>query len=245
MSHASYAICPHFGAHSDPVSTFETSPFPQLGEVSKALTGGKQRGGARNRANRESYALTAANISNLRAAKGHAEWIGQPFTRMITIHWESAGVPLVNMVQATSRFVDLLSKTLARHGCETTWLWVLENGDDKGGHCHLLAHVPADLVQIVTDRQKRWLRRITGKPYKKDVIFSRPVGLLLGLEESNPDLHAINLEVAFGYMCKGAPQDVLNAAGIIRAHQKNGRVIGRRCSTSQNIGPKARRGVGY
>ena len=40
-------------------------------------------------------------------------------------------------------------KATARHGTSSAWLWAHENvpgnGHDKGGRCHLLAHVPADL----------------------------------------------------------------------------------------------------
>jgi hypothetical protein len=81
---------------------------------------------------------------------------------MITIHWEAAGVPLDGMARATGRFLDLLTKTLARHGSRTTWLWVHENGEEKGGHCHILLHVPDHLVPRLTGSQKGWLRLITG-----------------------------------------------------------------------------------
>ena len=98
------------------------------------LPRGRGRGGARNRCNRESHALTAAQIANLRAAERHSARIGLPFTRMITIHWEAAGVPLSGMVKATGRFTDLLGKLLARHGNLSAWHWLLENGENKGGH---------------------------------------------------------------------------------------------------------------
>src|SRR4029078_7652317 len=55
------------------------------------------RGGARNSADRESDALTAAQIGNLKAATRHAQTIGLPFPRMISIHWQAAGVPLASM----------------------------------------------------------------------------------------------------------------------------------------------------
>ena len=204
------------------------------------------RGGARNRADRQSHALTAAQIGNLKAAERHADKIGLPFTRMISIHWQAAGVPLAGMSKATGHYTDLMAKALARHGSGTAWLWTHENAPgnrhDKGGHCHLLAHVPADLVPVVTRLQRGWLRRITGQPYRARVIHSEPIGGRLGLEVGNPDLHAVNLAVAFGYLCKGAPQAVLDSAGIDRAHAPGGRVIGKRCGTSQNIGVTARKG---
>jgi hypothetical protein len=202
------------------------------------------RGGARNRADRESHALTAAQIGNLKAAQRHAEKIGLPFTRMISIHWQASGVPLAGMARATGRFTDLMAKTLARHGTGTAWLWTHENvtGNchDKGGHCHLLAHVPADLVPVVTALQRGWLRRITGQPYRARVIHSKPIGGRLGLETGNPDLHAVNLKMALAYVLKGASPEAASQFDLER-WERGGRVIGKRCGTSQNIGARARK----
>lgn len=198
------------------------------------------RGGARNRAGRESFALNVAHVANLTAATAHADAIGLPFTRMISIHWEAAGVPLAGMAKATGRFTDLMAKTLARYGTRTAWLWVHENGDGKGGHCHLLAHVPADRVSSLTGLQRGWLRRITGKPYRARVIHSKPIGGRLGLEAGNPDLHAINLEAALAYVLKGASSEAASKFALDRL-EPGGRVIGKRCSTSQNIGARARK----
>jgi hypothetical protein len=199
------------------------------------------RGGARNRADRESHALTAAQIGNLKAAERHAEKIGLPFTRMISIHWQAAGVPLAGMAKATGRFTDLMAKALARHGSGTAWLWTHEGGEGKGGHCHLLAHVPAAFVPVLMRLQKGWLRKITGKPYRARVIHSRPIGGRLGLEVGNPDLHASNLEAALAYLLKGASPEAASRCGIGRL-EPGGHIIGKRCGTSQNIGAKARQG---
>ena len=198
------------------------------------------RGGARNRADRESHALTAAQIGNLMAAERHAALIGLPFTRMISIHWQAAEVPLEGMAKATGRFVDLMAKTLARHNSGTAWLWVHENCGPKGGHVHLLAHVPGDLVCAITRLQRGWLRRITLHSYRARVIYSRPIGGRLGLETGNPELHAINLEAALAYQLKGANPEAASQFALERL-EPGGRVIGKRCGTSQNIGAKARR----
>jgi hypothetical protein len=207
--------------------------------VAAFSAGGTGRGGARNRADRESHALTAAQIGNLTAATAHADAIDLPFTRAICIHWESAGIPLEAIAKATRRFLDLLTKWLARLNCRTAWLWVHEGGDGKGGHCHLLAHVPPEHVKVLTGHVKGWLRRITGKPYRKDVIYSRPIGKLLGAEVSNPADHAINLESALAYVLKGASPKAASHFGLERL-EPGGRVIGKRCGTSQNIGSTSR-----
>jgi hypothetical protein len=110
---------------------------------------------------------------------------------------------------------------------------------DKGGHCHILVYVPAALVSLVMGLQRRWLRRITGKPYRSRVIHSRPIGGRLGLEIGNPDLHTINLQSALSYVLKGASQEAAAQSNLERL-EPGGRVIGKRCGTSQNIGAKAR-----
>src|SRR3546814_12785741 len=117
---------------------------------------------------------------------------------MISIHWQAAGVPLAVMAKATGRFTDLMAKALARHGSGTAWLWTHENvpgnGHDKGGHCPMLAYVPADLVPVVNALQRGWLRRIHGQPYRARVVHSKPIGGRRGLDAGNPDLHALQLE---------------------------------------------------
>lgn len=250
-------------------TTFETSRFAGFGDVSNSrphrhlranppilqtgpplaisnlplggavpLPRSKGRGGARNRADRESEALTTKQVANLIAATAHARAIGLPFTRMITIHWQSAGVPLAKMVWATGRFVDLLCKAIARFGSRTAWLWVHEGGREKGGHCHLLAYVPAAFVARLKRLQMRWLRLITDRSYKNKVIHSKPIGGRLGLEISNPQLHAANLVTALSYHLKGLIPE--QASGIsLPKLEPGGRVIGKRCGTSQNIGRKA------
>jgi len=159
---------------------------------------------------------------------------------MLTIHWEAAGTPLAGMPKATGRFLDLMTKALARHDSATAWLFVHENGERKGAHCHLLAHVPPHLVTVVTGLQRGWLRRITGKPYRARVIRSKPIGGRLRVESGNPELHAINLDAALAYILKGACPDAASRFHLDRL-EAGGRVIGKRCGTSQNVGAAARK----
>lgn len=226
--------------HNDPHSgTPGAMNYLSLG-VPAISAKGTGRGGARNRADRESQALTAEQVGNLLMAAGHAAAIGLPFNRMISIHWQTAGVPLAQMAKATGRFTDLMSKCIARHGSRTAWLWVHENGDEKGGHCHLLTHVPVRLVPVVTAAQRRWLKAITGQPYRARTILSRPIGGTLGLEAGNPGLHAANLGAALSYVIKGADGDAAAQFNLTRL-EPGGRIIGKRCATSQNIGAAARK----
>lgn len=196
-------------------------------------------GGARNHSCRESYALRRAQVENLLAATSHACKVGLPFNRMITVHWEAAGIPLRGMAQATGHFIDLLSKTVARNGGRIAWAWVHEGGDKKGGHAHILVHVPEHVIDVVTRLQKGWLRAITGVAYRRGVIRTKPIGPRRGVEMSNPPLHQENLNSAVFYILKGCAIHVAEEVGVRRL-EPGGRVIGKRCGTSQNIGPKAR-----
>jgi hypothetical protein len=200
-------------------------------ECASRFTDQPKHGGVRNRADRVSEALTAAQVANLQAAVTHAGLIGLPFTRMITVHWERAGLPFAGMARATYRYLDYLGKALARHGAATTWVWVHENGPNKGGHAHILAHVPADLVPKIAKLQRGWLRRITGTPYRAKVILSRPIGGHLGVEVTSPDLHAVNLAEALDYVLKGADAEAHHQLGLQR-QEPGGRVIGKRCGVS-------------
>jgi hypothetical protein len=201
----------------------------------------RQHGGARNSGQRTSGALTSAQVGNIIAAAGYAWATGMHLTRMVTIHWEQAGVPLSEMGSATTRFLKLLGKALARHGCKSTYVWVHESGHGKGHHGHYLLHVPPELVPMLTRLQPRWVKEISGaKKIGAGVIKSLSIGRRLGIEHSNPELYMVNLEATVAYICKAAPQDVLDAHRVGRAHEPGGHIIGKRCGTSQNIGAKAR-----
>lgn len=199
-----------------------------------------RKGGARNRRDRESNHLTGQQVANLIAASEFALLIGLPLNRMITIHWQAAGLPLNKMALATGRFLDLACKTIARRGGRTSWIFVHEGGLQKGGHCHILIHVPAESMAPLIRLQKRWLKTITGKPYRKNVIYGVPVGGRRGLDLNNSKLYRENFYAALAYMIKGTTEDVAKTLGLART-EDGGLVIGKRCGTSQNIGQKARR----
>lgn len=217
-------------------------PRPYIGVAPEMARKPSNRGGARNSAFRETLALTAEQVAGLKAATVQASVLGLPFTRMISVHWQAAGVSLDGMTAATGRYLDLLAKAIRRHGFRTAWLWVHENGDGKGGHCHVLAHVPPSLIRRVTVLQKSWLKAITGRAYKRGVVCSRPIGGRVGLETGNPALHAVNLDSALSYVLKGADNTAAKQEKLTR-REPGGRIIGKRCGVSQNIGPKARKAL--
>lgn len=191
-------------------------------------------GGARNRADRESYGLTAAQLRKLCAAAARSVTLDLIPNRMITIHWERAGVPLDGMAEATGRFLDSLSRAIRRRGFSVAYIWVHENGPAKGAHCHILTRVDPSLVPVLTRLQRGWIERISGAKYRKATILSRPVGGLLGLETSNPALLAVNAEAALRYILKGTTPEIAQAFGLDRS-ERGGRILGKRCGISQTL----------
>ena len=82
---------PGFGEVSNLAGQPQPPGFPSIPTdgtdvAANYLSIGVRRGGAHNRAGRESYELFVRQCDNLIAAARHATDIGLPLTRMITIH---------------------------------------------------------------------------------------------------------------------------------------------------------------
>ncbi len=192
-------------------------------------------GGARNRADRTSDGLTAKQVEHIIAAAQTAWRIGFPFNCHVTIHWEKMGVTDDRAAAATGALLTLVRDWLRKQGLPFAYAYVRENGDGKGSHVHILAHLPPG-ARWGYQRSRRWLEGITERPYRQGAIETRRVRGTIGGRVVLPDLYAENLGVVVGYVAKGAPQEFLGAMGIIRAHEPGGRIIGKRVGWSQNIG---------
>lgn len=192
-------------------------------------------GGARNRADRASDGLTHRQCQRIIGAAYRASAIGLAFNRFVTIHWELAGIGDARAAWATGRFIKLASDWLATRGGRFAWAWVRENGDGKGSHVHILLHVPPALARGFAAMQRRWLKRITSKPYRPGTIKSERVGGSLRAAETVPEHYAANLDAALAYVLKGASPDAARALGLERL-EAGGRVIGKRSAVSQNAG---------
>ncbi|MEA1619214.1 hypothetical protein SOQ14_09830 [Erythrobacter sp. T5W1-R] len=153
--------------------------------------------------------------------------MGRPFNRFLTVHWEAAGLKDREAMAATTAFLKYLREWL---GGATAYIWTRENGGGKGSHLHILAHYP-ESRKASGRLPMRWVERITGNPYKRGVIFSEPIA---AARQPNSALYAENLHVVLAYILKGLEPDAAVSLGI--EHEYGGRVIGKRCGTSRNIG---------
>lgn len=193
-----------------------------------------QHGGARNSGSRTSDCLTEKQARHLIAAACEAERQGKPFNRHITIHWEAAGVPDDKAMAATTAFLKAVRDWT---GGKAAYLWVRENGKGKGSHVHILAHVAAE-KRWHGPRVQRWIARISGQPYSKRSILTRRI---MGCDDPTGELYRANLAAVLAYVLKGVDADTAIALGI--AHQAGGRVIGKRCGWSRNIGAKRKASI--
>jgi len=199
-------------------------------------------GGARNRADRVSFALTQAQVENTIDAAWFALSAGVPFNRHITVHWQHAGIPDEAAAAATGAFIKLMSQFLQKRGERFAYVWVRENdeGDgQKGSHVHILAYVRPGVAAAFTARQRRWLRRITGKPYRAGVIHTARIGGTLRAATAAPEVYRINLAKIVAYILKGATAGVAASLGLARSRE-GGRVVGKRAGQSQILrqGPR-------
>lgn len=175
--------------------------------------------------------------ANIIEAAQFAATIGLPFNRHLTIHWEQAGVPDCRAARATGRFLKLAGDWLNKRGKTIAWAWVRENGDGNGSHVHILLYLPAGVT--LGNMQRRWLRSITDMPYSASTIRTARIGGTAGAAQMAPAAYQANLAAIVGYVLKGTSARAARDLWLERL-DPGGRVIGRRASTSQNIGRTAR-----
>lgn len=197
-------------------------------------------GGKRLRAGRTSDALTLRQANAVIDAAYRAMRHGQPFNRHVTIHWQAAGVDDAHAAKATGDLIKLASDWLRTKGIARAWAWVRENdyGDgSKGSHVHILLHCPKAVP--IGRMWRRWLRKITGRPYRKGVLHTSRIGGVLNSHDTSLDHYQTNLNTVLAYVVKGVSQAHAAKMGLPR-QEAGGRIIGKRAGWSQNIGTKAR-----
>ena len=211
-------------------------------------------GGSRNRRDRETRFLSKVQAENIAAAAGHALRLGFPLNRHVTWHLEKSGVAPDDGAKAIGRFLKLHRQFLASRGQPFACLWVREDDDgdrSKGAHVHILMHVPSAAAPFVTRRQRRWVRKATGKPYRVGSLHTSRIGGKVRTAETLPGLYRHNLAAVLAYVLKGAEpgandtlrecENPLVASLALSRHSEGGRVIGKRCGWTENIGAAVRK----
>ena len=163
--------------------------------------------------------------------------IGKPLTRHLTVRLEQQGISDADAVKAIGRLITLLRDHVRKTaGGKIAYIWSREHGAIIGGHVHILLHLPAGYVWQGQPVQ-RWIARISGRRYKKGAIKTTRVGGTAKAHEQNPGLYLANLADVVGYLIKGTCPNA-GAALELERIKAQGRVIGKRCGRSQNVGAK-------
>lgn len=194
-----------------------------------------KRGGRRLRPTLTSDALGIEEAARIMAGLETARDIQLPLNRFITIHWERQGVPIGQRAKATARYLKLARDALRASGQPFAYLAVRENdsGDgSKGDHVHILAHLPRG--RSLGHLQRRWIARISGKPYRQGVILTRRVAGFANAAWTAPESFEANLAAVARYVLKGGSEGAGEALGLWRSGE-GGRVTGQRLWISRNL----------
>ena len=187
---------------------------------------------------RRSTALRSKECENLLLAADHASRIGRPLNRMLTVHFDAAGI--ADPVKAIGQLLKLMGDWLRCNNTVVTAVWVREAGSTKGEHVHILLSVPPPILRSFTRMQRGWFKKI-GAAWKRGVYLSRPIGSShkLAFSEAGSDLYKQALTGALHYLLKGADAQARAIHGISKCGD-GGELWGKRCSTTENIGRAAR-----
>jgi len=193
-------------------------------------------GGSRNSRDRASDCLTPAQCKAMIAAAGYSQRLGFPFNRHWTIHYQKADVADTQATAFIGRLLKLARDYAARNKAPFTAIWARENGDGKGGHVHILLHLPTALS--LKGRTRKWVR-LAGGICRPGVSVIKAVGGRLSSADIGDAHYCHNVAIVEGYLLKGASVATGRALGL-RLYGETGRVIGKRCGWTQNIGQSAR-----
>lgn len=193
-------------------------------------------GGARNRADRVSAYLSEHQVQGLIDAAIYAAATGRAFNRHWTVHYERAGISDAEGAQFVTRLLSAVRRSLKQQGVELAAIWVRENGPGKGGHVHIVMHIPAAIH--LRNRTRRWIVS-AGGTYRSKVSKMRSIAGRLDRAEHDPDLYWSNAEAVLAYVLKAADPLVGEAMELPRSG-KGGEVIGKRAGWTQNIGQSIR-----
>ena len=170
--------------------------------------------------------------SEPRSRRPIIERIGLAFNRHWTVHYEMAGIAEHDGAAFVGRLLSLARKKVRRDGGELAALWVRENGDGKGGHVHILLHLP--LGMTLRNCTRRWIKAAGGTPARRASKVRTIVGSI-GNGQPGGERYRANADAVLAYLLKGADGQTARSLGLRRLGE-GGPIIGKRAGWTQNIG---------
>ena len=180
-------------------------------------------------------------------ARQHSERIGLPLTHYCVINFSNTRLDPRSAVDCFAKirrdnFSKFATPRSKRGGPAfvPTYAYTFENerdgvafmtmeaGDEHNVHVNWLLHLPASRVQAFEHQVWEWVEKRTGGiTGGASTIFIAP----------------ITTATVSNYITKGAQQVALDRYGGDQKHEPQGLIVGRRSSTSRNLGPTARRAL--
>jgi hypothetical protein len=194
-------------------------------------------GGARNYGKKPSWNLSLQNCLDLIEAGNFAEELGMRFNRQWSVHYDKAGIAEADAVRFIGRLLKLAGDCARRHGGRLAAIWVREAGEGKGGHVHILMHLPLGLS--LRGKSRRWIGIAGGQCVTK-VSRVRPIAGRIAASETSNAHYRQNIANVRRYLLKNADLETGNFLGLSRRGER-GLIIGKRFGLTENLGPSARR----
>jgi len=190
----------------------------------------------------ESREITRKQMAELIDAATYAWRSDKPLSRSLTFNLKGLGGRRPQRFIST--FTKLAGDWLATQDIERVYLWVLEWPPGQSLNCHLLVHVPAEVMAGFAKKERSWLRQ-AGLKWKPNVLLSQKIGIRRGKKDRKLTIgeYLTHLENALGYMLKGGNPKACNR--LVIDHRFQGIIEGKRVGVAEAIGRKARTASGY
>lgn len=188
-------------------------------------------GGARNRADRVSEYLSDAQVKRLLGAAEVAFSTDRVFQRHWTVHYGLAEIEPSDGARFVGKLIDLVKKQARREGGEASVIWVRERASGKGEHVHILLHLPTGMS--LKNRTRRWIAAAGGK-YRAGVSKVTVIGGRIARKRQGIRAR-VNAENVLRYILKAGKAKTGARLGLPRSGE-GGRIIGKRCGRTQNLG---------
>lgn len=189
-------------------------------------------GGARNRADRVSTALSQYQAEGLLKAMAVAELRGWPLNRHWTVDYELAGIADSHGAAFVGKLLAVCGRYARAKGVPFAAVWVREKGQRNGAHVHIALHFPAGMR--LGHLTRKWIKQAGGQ-YQQGNSKVRSIGGSLKSGDGGGAHYWANLEALGNYLTKGSAPDVATELGL-NLTKSGGAIIGKRWGRTENLG---------
>jgi hypothetical protein len=163
--------------------------------------------------------------------------LGKPLNKFISVNWYLAGID-----RSVQRALGILLKRVCdwfrhRH-VPALYLYVIENPSSGGANVHILIHVPWEHCAAFNHQRYAWLKEAGAQRATREKVIK------IDTDGERREYQVVghylrNLEDILKYLLKGTDGPTRTLLEL-EDNPHQGRIAGKRCGTSEAIGPSAR-----